>query len=246
MYDLSTVRFTAGQHKTREDGMCIMEAAAWIAGEPHTDHPKCACPVIGQFCRAWNDGLPSDDERSKWMGEFVWRLPGTRDEAFQKQRAEMATVWLFRTFLPEFLRLSFPDGHVFADALDSLSEMIPGPNSPEYDVAFVASNSLEYKGPNRRDPRNAIAAAGGTGAYWTANCGSAAAISAHSAAEKAASVAGAAELEEVVERTKPSARDLLDRMIRLTEPQEAEVRNTAAAACLEREAARGAFPARAG
>jgi hypothetical protein len=28
------------------DGVCLMEAVAWVAGEPHSDHPKCACPVL--------------------------------------------------------------------------------------------------------------------------------------------------------------------------------------------------------
>ena len=49
-----------GGHTKPEDGMCAMEAVAWIAGERWSDHPKCASPVIGAFMRRWNDVL--DDE----------------------------------------------------------------------------------------------------------------------------------------------------------------------------------------
>lgn len=28
------------------EGVCLMEAVAWVAGEEHSDHPSCACPVL--------------------------------------------------------------------------------------------------------------------------------------------------------------------------------------------------------
>mgnify|MGYP007059429784 CR=1 FL=1 len=45
MYDFRTVRFSSGAHDTREQGMCVMEAVAYIACEQHSDRPKCACPA---------------------------------------------------------------------------------------------------------------------------------------------------------------------------------------------------------
>ena len=44
-------RWPTANHKAREDGMCALEAVAWLAGEPHTDHPKCVSQVIGAFVR---------------------------------------------------------------------------------------------------------------------------------------------------------------------------------------------------
>ena len=35
-----------GTHKTNSGALSLMEAVAYVAGEPHTDHPECACPVI--------------------------------------------------------------------------------------------------------------------------------------------------------------------------------------------------------
>ncbi len=43
-----------------------MEAAAFIAGEPWSDHPACVCPVIAAFMRSWNDGL-SDKDRNRLL-----------------------------------------------------------------------------------------------------------------------------------------------------------------------------------
>jgi hypothetical protein len=47
--------------------MCAMEAVAFVAGEPWSDHPECACPVLSTFMRAWNDALP-DRDRTRLAG----------------------------------------------------------------------------------------------------------------------------------------------------------------------------------
>lgn len=52
MEKFASLTLHEGAHKDPADGMCAMEAAAWIAGEPHSDHPACACPVIGAFMRS--------------------------------------------------------------------------------------------------------------------------------------------------------------------------------------------------
>lgn len=56
-----------GAHFSLDDGLCVMEAVAYVAGEPWSDHPKCACPVLGAFMRAWNDGLPTDEDRTRLL-----------------------------------------------------------------------------------------------------------------------------------------------------------------------------------
>lgn len=61
-----------GAHTSREQGVCAMEAAAWLAGEPHSDQPQCACPVIAAFVIAWNDALPTDEDRNRILKAAAW------------------------------------------------------------------------------------------------------------------------------------------------------------------------------
>ena len=51
-----------GAHDARREGMCAMEAAAWFAGEEHTDHPKCVEPSITALMIGLNDAC-EDDQR---------------------------------------------------------------------------------------------------------------------------------------------------------------------------------------
>ena len=57
---LDTLELKQGVHRSFDAGACAMEAVAYLAGEPHSDHPICASPVISAFMREWNDSL--DDE----------------------------------------------------------------------------------------------------------------------------------------------------------------------------------------
>src|SRR4051812_46460937 len=45
---LSEIHLQHGSHSSVSDGMCAMEAAAWIAGEPHSDHPELPPPMEGR------------------------------------------------------------------------------------------------------------------------------------------------------------------------------------------------------
>src|SRR3990167_10562700 len=93
----------AGPHPKNGNGhvkACAMEAAAYIAGEPWSDHPECVCPVIGAFMRAWNDGLP-DDERTSLLLPLIPRTIGTRgSKPLEERRSLMAADWLVRTHTP--------------------------------------------------------------------------------------------------------------------------------------------------
>ncbi len=106
-YDFRTFTFGKGSHPTRENGMCVMEAVAYVSGEKHSDSPKCACPVISTFMRTWNDSIIDDDRRRELLTPFVFRLPGTKaDPTTEYKRPWMAFDWLVREFLPAFLELS--------------------------------------------------------------------------------------------------------------------------------------------
>jgi hypothetical protein len=110
-----------GSHNANSKKMCAMEAVAFVAGEPWSDHPQCASPVIGAFMRAWNDGLP-DDERTALLLPLIPKLVGTRGSAaLESRRATMVADWFVREYTPAWLRLAALTAH--ADALANFPEI---------------------------------------------------------------------------------------------------------------------------
>ena len=55
--ELDKITLDTGGHSDFEAGVCVMEAVAWVAGEPHSDHPQCASPVMTAFLTRWNDRM---------------------------------------------------------------------------------------------------------------------------------------------------------------------------------------------
>ena len=131
----------SGSHKENGNGhveACAMEAVAFIAGEPWSDHPECACPVIGAFMRAWNDGL-ADAERTALILPLVPRLVGTRStKKIEQRRATMAADWLIRVHTPAWLRLANLNEQ--ADLLASLPEITDFKNCPSLMPTLLAVN----------------------------------------------------------------------------------------------------------
>lgn len=87
--------------KESEQKMCAMEAVAWLAGEEHSDHPSCTCPVIAALVRRFNDRLWNDDERNTLIRPLLPILIGTnasREVAIK--RGYLAADWSIRTMLP--------------------------------------------------------------------------------------------------------------------------------------------------
>lgn len=72
--DLSKFELRRGNHDRPEDGLCVLEAVAWFEGEPHSDHPRCVCPVLAHFCRAFNDRL---GDRRQDLVPYIPRLANT-------------------------------------------------------------------------------------------------------------------------------------------------------------------------
>ena len=58
----TAITLKSGRHSSPGEGMCLMEAVAYVAREKHSDHPRCVSPVLGTFGRYLNDVLP-DIER---------------------------------------------------------------------------------------------------------------------------------------------------------------------------------------
>ena len=87
-----TIKLSKGKHIGPEDGACVMELASMLAGEPFTDHPASACPVIASFLRAYNDSV--DTERRQSLYEYASRVVGSRASArIQQARAVRLAEW---------------------------------------------------------------------------------------------------------------------------------------------------------
>src|SRR3954468_1110283 len=71
-----TVRLSAGRHKSPAEGACVMELASMLAGEPFSDRPRCADPVIASFLRAFNDRL--DHRQRQELRPYAAAVVGTR------------------------------------------------------------------------------------------------------------------------------------------------------------------------
>ena len=55
-----------GRHQPSDGKACAMEAAAWLAGEPWTDHPRSVHPVIAGVARGANDRASWRDRQTLW------------------------------------------------------------------------------------------------------------------------------------------------------------------------------------
>jgi hypothetical protein len=120
-FDLSAILLKSGGHSANGyHGECCMveasnRAAACIPalrdkyGAPakfEADHPS-ICPVISSFCISYNDGLRSDEERTRLLKPYVTRILGTKRTAKDERiRSWMATDWLVRVQAPAWLDLA--------------------------------------------------------------------------------------------------------------------------------------------
>jgi hypothetical protein len=82
-----TVRLARGKHADPEGGVCVMELASMLAGEPFTDHPRVVCPVIASYLRSYNDVV--DDDARQDLLPLAADVVGTAGSpALQAARAE--------------------------------------------------------------------------------------------------------------------------------------------------------------
>lgn len=219
-----------GSHEENGNGhveACAMEAVAYIAGEPWSDHPECACPVIGAFMRTWNDSLP-DAERTALILPLVPNLVGTRgSDDLANRRATMAADWLVRVHTPAWLRLAGLTEH--ADRLASLPEIIDFAKTPSLMPALEAARTAGAARRGDATAGDATAAAAADAARAAASVGTATAAAGEAswAAAWAASWAAAAaaaragtdkELDATKKELQLSAVTLVERMIAEPDP----------------------------
>jgi hypothetical protein len=99
-----TLRCGAGRGINGEIDVCAMQAVAWLAGEPNTDRPECACPVIGRYVIRLNDSRLFDGYRDT-LKPYLPKIIGTRStQAIERRRAFIAADFAVRSLAPTALR----------------------------------------------------------------------------------------------------------------------------------------------
>jgi hypothetical protein len=128
---LEPLKLGRGSHKPPSNGLvnaCVMEAVAYVAGEPFSDHPECASPVITSFLVSWNDAM--DDVDRQMLKPYIVRVVGTRTgKRHEEQRAWMLTDWLARECAPAWMRLAGLTGQ--AESLESLAPLTSAASARE-------------------------------------------------------------------------------------------------------------------
>lgn len=119
--EISALRLEKGSHYENGNKMCVMEAVAYVAGEPWTDKPECVCPVISVFLRTWNDTL-TDEKRNELLQPLIAKVVNSHSTpALEMRRSWMALDWLVREYAAEWLRVAELTEH--ADAVAALDEV---------------------------------------------------------------------------------------------------------------------------
>lgn len=140
---LNGINLQRGKHATRNDGVCAMEAAAWMAGEPHSDHPQCVCPAIAAFMRSWNDAL-SDKDRNRLLKPLVPKVLDTRSTPeVARRRSLLALDWFIRIFTPSWLAL-IPSLESHAMTLRSLAEIVDDDTASAVAPAVQTANTAVH------------------------------------------------------------------------------------------------------
>ncbi len=174
---LETLELESGGHEAPNNGLvhaCVMEAVAYVAGDPWSDHPECVSPVLGAFLRSWNDSLADVDRQM--LKPLIPRLVGTKaSKKVEEKRAWMATDWLARECAPAFLRAAGLTEH--AEALEGLA-------------ALTTTKRAEKARPTVAAAGDAVWAAAGD-AVWDGTGAAARAAAGAAAGDAAGAAAGA-------------------------------------------------------
>jgi hypothetical protein len=228
---LGGIHLGKGKHHSFAEGVCAMELAAWLAGEPHSDRPLCVDPVIAAFLRTWQDQL-DDDARDVLVKPLVPFTIGTANgPELQDKRAFLAADWAVRVFTPAWLRLAgLEENAAELEGLKALASVaLCNEARPAIDRARAAARDAA-RAAARAAARDAAGDAAGAAAWDAARdaaraaardaardaAGAAAGAAAWDAAGAAARAAARDALAPTVEQLQQSAVDLVTRMCEAT------------------------------
>src|SRR5262245_3508447 len=182
----SIVVLKAGGHEDRAEAVCAMEAVAWLAGEPHSDSPVCACPVVSSFMRSWNDAIRDDVHRTELLKPLLPLLVGSKSTAdVELERSYLAFDWLARAQAPAWLDLT-PVLKPRAEALRGLAPL------RDRESVAAADKPLAAAGAAARAAAGDAAGAGAGDAAWDAAWDAARAAAGAAARDAAGAAARAA------------------------------------------------------
>ena len=217
--ELETLHLESGAHsKNDEKRMCVMEAVAYVAGEPWSDAPQCASPVISAFLRSYNDSV--SDEVRQSLKQYIPRLIGTRgSQVVEERRSLVAADWLVRTHTPAWLRAAGLTKQ--AEALETLPEITSMSQIPSIKGPIEAARvDAAAAWAAARDAARAAAWAAARAAAWAAAWAAASAAAwaaardaASAAAWDAASAAARDALKPTVDALQATVPALIERML---------------------------------
>jgi hypothetical protein len=88
-----TVTLAAGRHLDPRSGVCVMELASMLSGEPFSDHPSCVSRTLAGLLRGYNDGLDSARRQSlKYYASAAIGTAAGRDA--ERARRRLLRAWL--------------------------------------------------------------------------------------------------------------------------------------------------------
>jgi hypothetical protein len=114
-----TIVLDDGTHVSHEEGMCLLEAVSYVAGEDFTDHPECVSLVLAEFGRYLNDDLPFEPRQQ--LIPLIPKLIGTVNPEQDQRDGLRCSHWLVTHWLPAWLDL-VPELKDCATALRGLPE----------------------------------------------------------------------------------------------------------------------------
>jgi hypothetical protein len=97
---LDEIMLERGMHISPEQGLCVNELAAWLAGEEHTDKPQCVSPIIRDFSMHLNDLWYHEDRQL--LKPYGRRMVGTayhpvptfvRAEIIEREFKDLLLPW---------------------------------------------------------------------------------------------------------------------------------------------------------
>jgi len=188
---LDTIELEYGTHTSFDDGMCAMEAVAWLAGEECSGLPQCACPIIARAMRRLNDLILNRVIRTELLRPLLVRIVDSRaGDNVVVRRTFIAADAAVRIFAPLAL-----EKRGFAELATALRRI---PAIVDRETALAAKQAVA-------DAADAYAAADvADAAYATADAADAAA---YAAANAAASLAAKLSIYmlgvEMIERMLP-------------------------------------------
>ena len=105
--DIEKITLTKGSHSSRDKGVCFNEAAAWLAGEPHSDSPKCVCPAVRAATMRLNDIITDDATRNELMKPLLLKAVGSAStHKTYVKRGFVAADFTVRVIAPAWLDLA--------------------------------------------------------------------------------------------------------------------------------------------